>query len=206
MNYLNVCSPSEAEQGEIASALRDIPLRPSFAEDFEVARGRSTMEEQQSPNRNTVVEKAPVSDWVRIRREFPASSAFSNAQYSFSTDKEGMTETLALRRRDVANGGVLQISFQDSVTAGTPEAVLSSETPSDRIRIERSGKSSLVLARCAEIDQSKMQPLFQQATNIMAHYRSLLFVRSIVPGELNRTRGEFAARKQSKHVRHPGRH
>lgn len=202
VNYLNVCTPSEAEQKEIAAALALVPMRPSFAIDFEISRGRSTMPEQNSDNANMVVNAAPVSSWVRVRHEFPANSAFSNAQYSFSLDEKGMTETLALRVRDAAKSNdVLQISFQDGVTAGTPEAVLSSDTPVARVRVERNGKSSLVLARCEGADQARYEPIFRRASEAMAAYRKAMAVRSTVGGDLARLRTGNA---QQRNKRTPG--
>ncbi|HYH00398.1 MAG TPA: hypothetical protein VD837_14795 [Terriglobales bacterium] len=189
VNYLNVCSPTEAEQREIAAALALVPLKPAFALDFEVARGRSTMPEQSAESPNTVITSAPVSSWVRIRHEFSPRSALSNAQYSFSFDEKGITETLALRVRDAAkNNNVLQISVQDSVRAGTPESVLASDTPVGRVRIERSGTASLVLARCSGTDQSAYEPIFRTASEIMAKYRRALRVRGTVQGDLARLR------------------
>ena len=38
VNVLNVCSPSPADQQEIASALARIPKQPLFSPDFEVDR------------------------------------------------------------------------------------------------------------------------------------------------------------------------
>src|SRR5260221_10258735 len=43
VNMLNVCSPSAAEQKEIAAALERIPKEPLFGADFEISRGRSTL-------------------------------------------------------------------------------------------------------------------------------------------------------------------
>lgn len=187
VNYLNVCAPTESEQKEIAAALALVPMRPSFDVDFEVARGRSTMPEQSPAAPNMIMNSAPVSKWVRVRHEFTLQSVFSNAQYSFSADEKGMTETLALRVRDTAKASdVLQISLQDTVTAGTPDTVLASDTPVGRVRIERSGKSSLVLARCAGADQSKYEPIFRRASEAMVAYRRAMRVRSTVAGDLAR--------------------
>ena len=43
VNVLNVCSPSAAEQQEIASALARVTKQPLFGVDFEVDRGRSSL-------------------------------------------------------------------------------------------------------------------------------------------------------------------
>ena len=187
VNYLNVCSPSEVDQKELAASLAMIPIQPHFATDFEVARGRSTMQDEPSAvNAQTVAAKASVSDWVRIRHEFPPAAAFMNAQYSFSVDATGMTETLVLRTRDASKSGVLQISMQDSVTAGTPAQVLATDTPVDRIRVERSGKPSVVLARCAGAPQTQYESLFRTGSRVMANYRAALHVDQTVPADLAR--------------------
>ncbi len=70
VNYLNVCAPVDAEQKEIAAILARIPAKANFAADFEVARGRSTMQD------------APPANWVRVRREFSTVSPLLNVQYS----------------------------------------------------------------------------------------------------------------------------
>lgn len=200
VNYLNVCTPSDADAKDIGAALSLVPSRAAFGVDFEVARGRSTMADQPLPlNNASVVTGSPVSNWVRMRREFDGG-AFSNVQYSFSKDDTGMTETLVFRARDVAKGDVLQISVQDTVTSGTPEAVLSSNTPADRVRIERSGKSSLVVARCAGADQSKYELLFRKASELMSSYRGALGVQKIVPADLARL---APTGRQSKSVSKP---
>lgn len=145
------------------------------------------MSEQPLPlNAASIVAGSPVSHWVRVRREFSPGGQFSNVQYSFSRDETGMTETLVFRARDVAKGDLLQISLQDTVTSGTPEAVVSSNTPVTRVRIERSGKASLVVARCRNADQSKFEPLFRSASEVMSVYRAQLGVKRTVPADLAR--------------------
>jgi hypothetical protein len=70
--------------------------------------------------------------------------------------------------------------------------MLSSTTPVSRIKLERFGKSSIVLARCSSmetgqpVDQSKYEPLFASATAALTGYRDLLGVRALVPEELAR--------------------
>src|SRR5579872_4259605 len=85
VNVLNVCTPSPAEQQEISSALARIPKRPSFSPDFEVDRGRSTLD----PNANPIPGMAPadattvtssdqaLAEFVRVRRDFPNGETFS---------------------------------------------------------------------------------------------------------------------------------
>ena len=70
--------------------------------------------------------------------------------------------------------------------------MLNAATPVSRIKLERFGKSSVVLARCpgqeggAQIDQSKYDSLFASATTIMGQYRGLLGARKMIPDELLR--------------------
>jgi hypothetical protein len=176
VNILNVCAPAEAESKEIGAALEMVPLNPSFGPDYEVARGRSTLPD------------AGVSRWVRLRYEFPQNSSFATAQYSFSVESSGITETLVVRVREPKN--VVLVSIEDSVTAGGPAAVLAADTPADRVSIERSGKGSLVLARCPQGDQSAYDALFRRASTLMKNYRSTLAVSKIVGGELEKMQPE----------------
>lgn len=193
VNVINVCTPSVEERRELSAALAKIPAKPAFAKDFEVARGHSTIDpsipmpgmQQLPPN------DAASADWVRVRREFPNSGTFSNVQYSFSTDASTMIETLVLRVRDPKD--LMQVSIEDSASAvTTASAMLNSDTPVNRIRLERFGKSSVALARCpAEegrpaTDQTAYEPIFRAATTILMHYRDALGVRKTVPQELTR--------------------
>ena len=200
----NVCAPGPEEQKEIAAALARIPTQPKWGKDFEVARGRSSLTGEPGlvqPGIPAQVEVAPsTSDWARIRREFISDSPFVNAQYSFSLDSKTMTETLVFRLRDPKD--LMQISIQDSMSAVVkPAAALSTDSPASRIRLERLGKSSVVLARCtaadnpsgATVDQSAYEPLFRRASAVMANYRKLLAVRTTVPAELARVAAQSSA-------------
>jgi hypothetical protein len=195
VNMINVCSPSADEQKEISSALAQIPRRPVFGPDFEIDRGRSTLEGTpdfvQAATGTQVAPGTSTAAWVRIRREFPAQHAFSTVQYSFSKDPQNMVETLVFRVRDPKD--LMLISIEDNASAvTTPLAMLSTSTPVSRIRLERMGKSSVVLARCPATqagpapDQSAYEPLFQSATSIIASYRSSLAAARTVPDELAR--------------------
>jgi hypothetical protein len=188
VNYLNVCSPSDSDKAEISAALDRLPGKPSFAVDFEIARGRSAVSEDAvtaGQNARMSEDKAAVSRWVRIRKEFPNSSPFSNVQYSFSVAEDKAAETLIFRLRDPKE--LLQVSISDSTTAlANPAQVVAARTPADRIRLERFGKSSLVLARCKESDQSAYEPIFQKASNLLNLYRELLGARRVVPQDLPR--------------------
>jgi hypothetical protein len=195
VNMLNVCSPSPEEQQEIASALARIPKQPPFSPDFEVDRGRSTLEERpdflKAGASAQFSSDSGTADWVRIRRDFSAQSPFSTVQYSFSHDPKNMVETLIFHVRDPKE--LMQVAIEDNASAvTTPVTMLSTSTPASRIKLERFGKSSIVLARCPGTegnpppDQSAYEPLFQSATAIVTDYRNLLAARSTVPAELAR--------------------
>lgn len=195
VNVLNVCSPSPEEQKEIAAALAHVPKQPLFSPDFEVDRGRSSLEEPPGflqPGANTHMSSDPdTATWVRIRREFAVQAQFSTVQYSFSVDAKDMVETLVFHFRDPKD--LMEISIEDSASSVTkPEAMLTADTPATHIKLERFGKSSVVLARCSGSeggpppDQSAYGPLFQSATSIVANYRRLLDAQRTVPDELSR--------------------
>ena len=198
VNVLNVCSPSAEEQHEIASALARVPKQPLFGADFEIDRGRTSLEVGPGflqPGSGTQMSSDPgVANWVRIRREFSVQALFSTVQYSFSTDPKNMVETLVFRVRDPKD--LMQVSIEDSASAvTTPATMLSTSTPASRIKLERFGKSSVVLARCSASeagpapDQSAYEPLFQSASTILSNYRGLLGARNTVPDELARLGG-----------------
>lgn len=171
VNVLNVCTPSDEEQKEMAAALAQVSRQPKFGTDFEVSRGHSSLADS-------------TSDWVRVRREF-TGGPFTTAQYSFSKEKDGTREGLVLFSREAK--GVTQIALEDKVTTPVdPASLLSTNTPASRISLERFGKSHLVLARCEAADQSKYEPLFRTATDVMATYRAATGAKEIVPPELGR--------------------
>ena len=173
VNYLNVCSPSDADKQEIVSALELIPTAPRFGPEFEIARGRST-----APD-------APIASWVRVRREFPPDGPLTNAQYSVSLDAKDIIETVVFRWREPKD--VMQVSIEDSVSnVASPATVVSTDTPASRIRIERFGKPSLGLSRCAQANQTAYESVFTAASRVMSRYRAALGVRESVPPELSR--------------------
>jgi hypothetical protein len=198
VNVLNVCSPSAGEQQEIATALARVPKQPLFGVDFEIDRGRTSLEVGPGflqPGSGGQMSSDPgTSNWVRIRREFSVQALFSTVQYSFSVDPKNMVETLVFRVRDPKE--LMQVSIEDSASAvTTPATMLTSSTPASRIKLERFGKSSVVLARCTGSeagpvpDQTAYEPLFQSASAILSNYRGLLGARSTVPDELERVVG-----------------
>jgi hypothetical protein len=205
VNMLNVCTPSADEQKEIVTALGRVPKQPLFSADFEVDRGRSTLDETPSflqGAASTQVSSDPsIASWVRIRREFGVQAVFSTVQYSFSSDGKNMSETVTFRVRDPKD--LMQVTLEDSASAvTTPAAMLGTNSPVGRIRLERFGKSSIVLARCQRTegspvpDQSAYEPLFRSATGIIANYRGLLGARHTVPDELARVAVYGAAAKK----------
>ncbi len=192
---LNVCSPSAEDKQEIASALSKVPKQPLFGTDFEVARGRSSLEAQpnflQAGANAQMGDSSDVASWVRMRKEFSVQAMFSTVQYSFSADAKNMIETLVFRVRDPKD--LLELTIEDSASAvTTPATMLGTNTPASRIKLERFGKSSVVLARCYATeagpapDQSAYEPLFQSASGIVAAYRKLLGAQSTIPAELAR--------------------
>ncbi len=193
VNVINVCSPSADEQKQLSSALASVPAKPAFAKDFEVARGHSTLDPNTPiPGMQPLPPgAASAADWVRVRHEFPGTTLFSNVQYSFSVDAKDMVETLVLRVRDPKD--VMQIAIEDSASAvASARAMLSTSTPVARVKLERFGKASVVLARCTgnegnpATDQSVYEPIFSAAASIMDRYREALAVRKMVPDELAR--------------------
>jgi hypothetical protein len=126
-----------------------------------------------------------------MRHDIGGSSLYSTVQYSFSRDSKQMVETLVFRVRDPKE--LLQISIDDSASSvTTASAMLNSATPASRIRLERFGKPSVVLARCSsvesgqQVDQSKYEPLFASASSVLSSYRDLLRAKTLVPEELMR--------------------
>jgi hypothetical protein len=198
LNMLNVCAPSAEDQKEISSALQRIPRKTSFTQDFETDRGRSLLDQGadllklgQMGQNAQMSSDLGTSDWVRMRREFPAPGTFATVQYSFSKDAKNLVETLVFRVRDPKD--LLLVAIEDSAsTASTATNMLATDTPATRIKLERFGKSSIVLARCpgteggSPPDQSIYEPLFRSASAIAADYRALLGVRRTVPEELAR--------------------
>ena len=193
VNVINVCAPAADEQKELSSALAKVPGKPAFSKDYEVSRGHSTLDPSiPIPGMQPLPPGAvSAADWVRIRREFPDATLFSNVQYSFSVDAKNMVETLVLRVRDPKD--LMQISIEDSASAvASATAMLSTSTPISRVKLERFGKASVALARCSgaegtpATDQSAYEPIFHAASSIMEGYRDALGARKMIPQELAR--------------------
>jgi hypothetical protein len=203
VNVINVCAPSADEQKELSSAVAKVPGKPAFSKDYEVSRGHSTLDSSTPIPGMQPLPPGAVSaaDWVRVRREFPDATLFSNVQYSFSVDAKNMVETLVLRVRDPKD--LMQISIEDSASAvASATAMLSTSTPISRVKLERFGKTSVALARCSgeegspATDQSASEPIFHAASAIMERYRDALGARKMIPQELARL-GVGTATKQA---------
>ncbi|MGE5322383.1 MAG: hypothetical protein ACM3SW_05955 [Actinomycetota bacterium] len=173
VNVLNVCTPGSGDQAVLKSALAKARERTLFAGDFEIARGRATLKD------------APTSRYVRLRRDLEQKSPWETAQYSMSRDPRSTIETLVLRMRDPTEFHELSIEDQVSSDAASAAVVLSSDTPASRIRVERLGKSSVALAQCPQVDQSAYQPLFAEASEIMAQYRKEMGLRTEFRADIN---------------------
>ena len=210
VNVINVCAPSPDEQKELAAALAKVPGKPTFSKDYEVARGHSTLDPSTPiPGMESLPPGAvSAADWVRVRREFPGATPFSNVQYSFSVDSTNMVETLVLRVREPKD--LMQVSIEDSASAVTSAAaMLSTSTPVSRVKLERFGKSSVALSRCAggegtpATDQSVYEPIFRTASSVMERYRDALGARKMVPAELARLRVGASAKTSAGSRRNP---
>jgi hypothetical protein len=171
LNFLNVCTPNEVEQKEIAVGLSKIPSSVTYTGDFEVTRGRLIP-----------VKEAP-SRYLRLRRELSGNGMFSNVQYSLSSDDAITTETLVFKTRDPKDLVLISIEDQISSTAVKPASVLDADTPASHIKLERFGKAAIALARC-ENDQSAYEPLFAQASKLIAQYRKALGLRTMFRNDL----------------------
>jgi hypothetical protein len=170
VNYLNVCAPSDADKAEIQASLGKLPA-PKFGADFEISRGRSSLQD------------APIANWVRVRREFGPTAPVVAAQYAITVDENSIIETLVFRSREAK--GVLQVQMEVTVTgAQNAQSVVAANTPVNRIKLERFGQGSLVLARCANADQTAFEPLFRKASEVFAGYRGAMGIKRLVPREL----------------------
>jgi hypothetical protein len=197
VNFLNTCRPAPADADEMARGLARVKDRPSFTSDFEISRGITTLSEVEARAAGAPAGSGTTpSGWVRIRHEFPEKAVLTDVQYSISVDGDASSEVLAMHMRDSRE--VLQILISDSVV-GSPAQVVKLNTPPDRIRIERFGKSSIVLARCGAVDQSSYEPIFASAHEILEKYRTAMAVQSVVPAELARlpTARELKVRRKN---------
>jgi hypothetical protein len=90
--------------------------------------------------------------------------------------------------------------------------MLGSSTPATRIKLERFGKSSVVLARCSAVpngpapDQKAYEPLFSSASSVLSDFRRVLGVQTLVPEELTKIArvGSSASSAKSRTASKPG--
>lgn len=172
INVLNVCTPSADEQQELKSALARLAKSPTFDSDYEISRGVATVEEGKR------------SKYVRLRREVKGESPLATVQYSLSIDLENTIETLVFRGREVKDLLALSIEDKLSSSVSKPSTVLSADTPASRVRLERAGKSTVALARCEGVDQSRYDPIFSQASSILSDYRRVLRLKSMLGSDV----------------------
>ena len=95
-----------------------------------------------------------------------------------STDATNTIEILVLRARDPKEFLEVVNGRPGIRGAASRSACLHVDTPTSRMRIERLNKSSVVLTRCQDVDQSAYEPVFRQASDIMAQYRKALGLRT----------------------------
>jgi hypothetical protein len=81
---------------------------------------------------------------------------------------------------------LLALSIEDnlSTSASKPAAVIASDTPASRVRVERLGKSTVALARCEKVDQSEYEPIFTQASSVLAEYRRVLKLQTLLANDV----------------------
>jgi hypothetical protein len=168
VNIVNVCTPDAEAQQELKAALSRLPKAPSFTSDYEISRGVSTLDEDKT------------SKYVRLRRDLGADSPLVTIQYSLSADPASTVETLVFRGRDVKDLLALSIEDKLSTDVSKPSVVIQSDTPASRLRVERAGKSTIGLARCQDVDQAQYEPIFAQASAVLADYRRILKLRTML--------------------------
>ena len=172
VNVLNVCTPSADEQQQLKDALARLPASPAFDSDYEVSRGVST------------IEKAASAKYVRLRREVRSDSPLVTVQYSLSADPENTVETVVFRGREAKELLALSIEDKLSTAVSKPATVIESDTPASRVRLERAGKTTVALARCQGVDQSRYEPIFAQASSVFADYRRILRLRAMLANDI----------------------
>ena len=173
VNVLNVCTPTADEQQQLKTALEHLPKAPTFASDYEIARGVSTLADGKSAR------------YVRLRRDAKPDSPLDTVQYSLSSDPSNTIETLVFRGREVKDLLALSIEDKLSTSVSKPSTVVESDTPASHVRLERAGKTSVALARCEEVDQSPYEPIFAQASFVLANYRRLLKLRTMLASDIS---------------------
>jgi hypothetical protein len=187
LNFVNTCRPAPPEIEQLKRALARVNEPPHFSSDFEIARGQTLLSGEEALAAGLPADAPPTpSSWIRIRHDFPEKAALLDAQYSLSVQAGEASETLALHLRDSREA--LEVWISTSAAGGAAE-MLKAETPPERIRVERYGKPSIVLARCAAADQSAYEPIFLTAGEILHRYRAAMAVATVAPSEFARLPG-----------------
>jgi hypothetical protein len=142
-----------------------------------------------------------VASYVRIRHEFSVQALFSSVQYSFSDDGQSMVETLVLHVRDPKD--LMSLSLEDSASSvSSVEAMLSSNTPVNRVRLERFGKSSLALARCSGTETPR-DPIKAPMSRCSAAPRKCWPITGLARRAKNRARGIGQSRASRESAKAP---
>ena len=63
--------------------------------------------------------------------------------------------------------------------------MIQSDTPASRVRVERAGKTTVGLARCQDVDQAQYEPIFAQASTVLADYRLILKLRTMLASDIS---------------------
>jgi len=105
-------------------------------------------------------------------------------QYSLSADPENTVETVVFRGRDAKDLLALSIEDKLSTAVSKPATVIESDTPASRVRLERAGKTTVALARCEGVDQSRYEPIFAQASSVFVDYRRILKLRAMLANDI----------------------
>lgn len=154
VHVLNVYTPSQEEQKEIAAALPQVPKQPIFTPDFEVGRGRSTQDRDAiRTGRNTSMSREPAT----------ASDSTDLAQVSVANNAAAVTSLAAML------GSAIAVTRIGRERLGKRSVVLARSMAS---------KSN------PPPDQSAYEPLFRDSSSLMDRHRTLLQARQTVPEEL----------------------
>ena len=100
-NYLNVCTPTDAEQQQLKAALTRLPAAPKYNADFEISRGRTSLQ------------NAEPARYLRLRRELTNSTEFNNVQFSPTAAATFTMVTNGLRW-----GGTLTLNNNATLSTG----------------------------------------------------------------------------------------
>ena len=154
VHVLNPCTPSPQEQKEIAVPLPKVPKRPIFTPDFDLARGRSTLDHDATRTRgNTSMSREPAT----------ASDPTDLSECLVADNAAAVTSAAAMPGSALAVTRIRLERFgKRSVFLARCMASESNPPP----------------------DQSAYEPLFRDGSSPMDRRRTLLEARQTVPEEL----------------------